>query len=239
MSTRPTLKYPVALAGVVGSTAYGLARAGSDVDRLGVFVAPTREVLSLRQVSETVHSAGPDQSEDVTYHEFGKYVRLAAVCNPTVLELMYLPEDLVETCTEDGHLLRTHRSAFLSERYVRSAFGGYALSQARKLEERDDGSFSSNTRKRTAKHARHCFRLLRNGYQLLTTGEMTLRVANPEEYFAFDDMPVSEILARFADEDVRFRDAVSVLPEEADLDTVNEVLLAVRHRSYLTDAQVA
>ncbi len=37
----------VLLAGIVGSTAYGLAGPDSDVDRLGVFAAPTLSLLGL------------------------------------------------------------------------------------------------------------------------------------------------------------------------------------------------
>jgi predicted nucleotidyltransferase len=225
-------KHPVALCGIVGSNAYGLARAGSDVDRLGISVAPTRALLGLAKLDETIHSAGPNQDTDVTYHEVGKYIRLAAVCNPTVLELLFLPGELIEVCTPDGALLRENREAFLSETYVRAAYGGYALAQARKLQARGDGSFSSDTRKRTAKHARHCFRLLRQGAQLLANGDMTLRVDNPDEYFAFDDMPVEKILTRFAEEDARFRATASVLPQRADLAAVERMLLTIRDRHY-------
>ncbi len=37
----------VLLSGIVGSTAYGLAGPGSDVDRLGMFAAPTLDLLRL------------------------------------------------------------------------------------------------------------------------------------------------------------------------------------------------
>jgi hypothetical protein len=56
-------------------------------------------------------------------------VRLAWFCNSTALELLFLPEELLEVCTADGALPRENRSAFLSDRHVRSAYGGYALSR--------------------------------------------------------------------------------------------------------------
>lgn len=40
----------VLLKGVVGSTAYGLNHENSDVDYMGVFAAPTSEVLGLGKV---------------------------------------------------------------------------------------------------------------------------------------------------------------------------------------------
>jgi hypothetical protein len=102
----------------------------------------------------------------------------------------------------------------------------------RKLAARGDGSLSANTRKRTAKLARHCFRLLSQGAQLLATGDMSVRVENPAEYLPFDDMPVPDILARFEQADARFRATPSVPPESADLATVERVPLTIRDRHY-------
>jgi hypothetical protein len=91
---------------------------------------------------------------------------------------------------------------------------------------------SANTRKRTAKLARHCFRLLSQGAQLLATGDMSVRVENPAEYLPFDDMPVPDILARFEQADARFRATPSVPPESAALATVERVPLTIRDRHY-------
>lgn len=50
MSTQSAVRRPdrVVLEGILGSRAYGLGTERSDTDRLGVFVAPTREILGLR-----------------------------------------------------------------------------------------------------------------------------------------------------------------------------------------------
>lgn len=215
---------------IVGSTAYGLAREGSDVDMLGVFVVPTRDFWKLDQVEQTYHKTQADGAEyDYTYHEVGKYVRLALQCNPSVLELLWL--DDYEFLAPHGMDLVDIREAFLSEPFVRSAFGGYAQQQLSRLVKRNlEGKtgFSSDTAKRTSKHARHCFRLLRQGRQLLETGLMTVRVANPEDYWAFDNYTVDEIVEQFTAEDLLFQRAVSVLPPEPDFRTVESLLLDIR-----------
>ena len=146
----------VLLAGVVGSTAYGLAHAGSDTDRLGVFAAPTETFHDLTFPRESHVTTHPD----ATYHEARKFCRLVLGCNPTVTELLWLPGDLYEVTTPSGAELVAMRSGFLSARGVRNAYLGYATQQFRKLETRGDGSFSADTRKRTAKHARHLWRLV-------------------------------------------------------------------------------
>lgn len=219
----------VLLSGVVGSTAYGLDRPGSDVDRLGLFVAPTVEVAGLDWHSD--RESLVTNKPDVTLHEVGKYLRLALKCNPTITEIMWLPADLVETVhPEWGERLIEMREAFLSEHAVKSAYGGYARQQATRLRNRGDGSFSADTRKRTAKHGRHLFRLLRQGRELLATGALTVRIDDPTEYFAFDDMTPEQMLAAYEREDELFGAAKSVLPSEPDRPQV---------RGYLTEVRVA
>lgn len=221
----------VLLSGIVGSTAYGLAREGSDVDRLGVFVAPTVDVAGLdwHRDRESHVTNKPDQ----TMHEIGKYLRLALKCNPTITELMHLPAPLVEHVDAAyGAELVEMRDAFLSTHAVRSAYGGYARQQADRLANRGDGSFSADTRKRTTKHARHTLRLLRSGRQLLATGRLAVTVEDPADYFAFDDMTTEQMLAVFHREDALFAATESVLPDEPDKDRVVKYLRWVR-RAFL------
>ncbi len=74
------------MAGIVGSTAYGLAGPGSDVDRLGMFAVRTETLHGLHPPTESVVAVNPDR----TLHEVRKYARLALGGNPTVSELMWL-----------------------------------------------------------------------------------------------------------------------------------------------------
>lgn len=202
-------KMNVLLKGVVGSHAYGLNHSGSDIDTLGVFAAPPREFWGLTAPRQTFVQNDPD----VTMHEVAKFVSLALKCNPTVLELLWL-DNYVESDVWGAELVRLRR-LFLSEDYVRGAFGGYAVQQARRLEARNaEGKegFSSDVKQRTAKHARHCFRLLRQGAELLATGDMTLRVPDPDKLFELGELPVPQIVAVFEAEYERFKAIESVLP---------------------------
>jgi uncharacterized protein len=163
----------VLLAGVVGSTAYGLSHEGSDVDRLGCYAAPTVAFHGLHPPTgkqATYSTTGPD----VTYHEAGKLAALLLKANPTVTELLWLSE--YETTTLLGEELIGLRLSFLSARAVRNAYLGYASQQFQKLNARGDGSFSADTRKRTEKHARHLWRLIRQGTALHQTGHLTVRL---------------------------------------------------------------
>ncbi|WUH94501.1 nucleotidyltransferase domain-containing protein [Streptomyces sp. NBC_00433] len=224
----------ILLSGIVGSTAYGLAREGSDVDRLGLFAAPTEELHGLHQPKDSHVTTHPDR----TLHEAAKWCRLALGGNPTVMELVWLPDDLYEVRTALGDELIGIRSSLLSAKRVRDAYLGYATQQFKRLYDRGDGSFSADTRKRTAKHARHLRRLCHQGFELYATGRLSIRVDNPEEYHRFgeqvaaDAMLALPMLKRF---EAAFDATVSVLPEQPDEAPVEAWLRRVRAAHYVRE----
>jgi len=208
----------------VGSHLYGLNTEDSDEDFLGVFIRPTREILSFFNNKETYVTKDPD----TTYHELKKFMWLAAKGNPTVLELLFCPE--YEVLTNEGASLVRHRHWFLSN-HVRDSFGGYAYQQAKKLQLREfqgyEG-FGPELKKRRNKHARHCFRLLRQGRELLETGTMVSKLTNPEEYFAIGELPTEELVAKFTGEYAFFKQADSILTDEPNWKMLDELLLQLR-----------
>jgi predicted nucleotidyltransferase len=221
----------ILLSGIVGSTAYGLAHEGSDVDRLGMFAAPTEDLHGLHRPKESHVTTAPDS----TLHEAAKWCRLALSGNPTVTELVWLPDELYEVRTPLGDELIGLRTTLLSAKRVRDAYLGYATQQFKRLYDRGDGSFSAETRKRSAKHARHLRRLCHQGYELYATGRVSIRVEDPEEYHRFgeqvaaDAMAALPLLKRY---EAAFDETRSVLPEEPDEAPVEAWLRRVRAHYY-------
>ncbi|GIM89706.1 nucleotidyltransferase domain-containing protein [Paractinoplanes toevensis] len=222
----------VLLSGVVGSTAYGLAGPESDVDMLGVFATETAALHGLDPIEESAVSSKPD----ATFHEAAKYCRLALGGNPTVSELMWLPCDLYDIRTPLGDELVDLRYAFLSAKRVRDAYLGYATQQFKKLEARGDGSFSADTRKRTAKHSRHLYRLCHQGHQLYSTGRLEIRLDDPQHFLDFGEEVAAgnlelarQLMARY---EQAFDESPSVLPDEPDRAVVQDWLLRVRAAYY-------
>lgn len=214
------------LAGVVGSTAYGLAGPDSDIDRLGVFAAPTVAFHGLDFPKESMVSHRPD----ATYHEARKYATLALAGNPTASELMWL--ESYETVTPLGEELIGIRTAFLSAQRVRDAYLGYATQQFKRLESRGDGSFSADTRKRTAKHARHLARLVQAGARLYETGHLEIRVDDPAAILAFGERvaagDIDAARTMLAEGESLFTAARSPLPSEPDTAAAEAWLQKVR-----------
>lgn len=173
----PNPRGELILGGINGSTAYGLATPESDIDRIGCYVAPTREFhgLHLPTGKKSTWTNKPDSKPDFTYHEAGKLANLLLSCNPTVTELLWLDE--YEHKADAGEMLIDIRRTFLSAKKVRDSYLGYATQQFSRIRNRGDGTFSSDTAKRTAKHARHLRRLLEQGIQLHRTGQLTIHLS--------------------------------------------------------------
>jgi uncharacterized protein len=229
----------VLLSGVVGSTAYGLAHAGSDIDTLGVFAAPTLELHGLTAPRESVVSTHPDQ----TFHEARKAVKLVMGSNPTVTELLWL--DTYQVCTPLGDELVGLRERLRSARGVRAAYLGYAAQQLRKLRARGakgvDGPAAADAAAdgaRQAKHARHLVRILRQAEELHTTGRLTVRLADPEEVRRLGEQiaqrpEAAEPLLARAEEAL---DRPGRLPAEPDAAAADSWLRRVRAANYRLEA---
>jgi predicted nucleotidyltransferase len=118
----PTILYQT----VHGSRAYGLARPSSDWDTKGVIVGP----------SAWYHGflGGPEQlgEADHVLYEIRKFFRLAAEANPSLLEILYTDPQWHRVMTPAGERLLAARDQFLSRR-VAGSFGGYALSQLKRI----------------------------------------------------------------------------------------------------------
>ncbi|MFD9878558.1 nucleotidyltransferase domain-containing protein, partial [[Kitasatospora] papulosa] len=93
---------------VMGSRAFGLATAGSDTDRRGVFLAPTPLFWGFTKPPS--HVEGP--AEEQFSWELERFCELALRANPNVLECLHSP--LVERIDATGRELVALRSAFLS-----------------------------------------------------------------------------------------------------------------------------
>jgi hypothetical protein len=208
----------------VGSHLYGLDTPESDEDYLGIFVTPTYDILRLRKPTQTHVTKDPD----TTLHEVEKFMYLAAKGNPTVLELLYSPEYLY--ITWEGEMLVAARDAFLSNN-VRNSFGGYAYQQAVNLQKRtNEGKvgFNPKVTKHYEKHARHCFRLLRQGKELIETGTLNPRLENPDEYFAIGKLSEKDLVSKFTEEYNAFKEAKSVLPDEPNWEFLDSILNEIR-----------
>lgn len=217
----------VILEGIVGSHAYGLATPDSDIDKLGIFLAPLEHVLGLKDHEDTLH--GTSDEVDYTYHEFGKYMRLALKANPTVLELLFLEEHTV--VHPAGQMLLGARHMFLSQQ-IRNTYGGYALQQVKRLERRGDGSFKSKLRKRKDKHKRHIARLMLQCVDTLQYGTLRTRLnpAQVDEVRKVEQMTDEELVEWFETMDNVVKTMPTDLPHQPDWEWADQFAILVRRK---------
>ncbi len=110
---------------LVGSHAYGTNVEGSDFDVKGVFIQSPEDVL--------IHGYQQQQivNKDETYYEIRRFIELCCTGNPTMLELLYIPEDCIIYKHPIWDELIKHRDKFLSKS-CRHSFCGYAYEQIKK-----------------------------------------------------------------------------------------------------------
>jgi predicted nucleotidyltransferase len=112
---------------VHGSRAYGLETPTSDTDLKGIFVPALSALHGFLPAPEQIEVS----SERVLY-DYRKFFRLAAACNPTVIELLFTDVSIHRTVTAAGTCLLARRHEFLSRR-AGDSFGRYGLSQLRRI----------------------------------------------------------------------------------------------------------
>lgn len=223
------------LLGVTGSTAYGLSHEGSDVDRQGVYCVPTETVLGLSFNANKASHVLTDP-DDVQLHEIAKFVGLVLKGNPTVTEVLFLSD--YEILDDRMLPLLDMRARLLGQRTVRASYTGYAVAQAQRLANREaEGrkGFDSDLAKRTAKHARHCFRLMLQAEQLLTSGEIVVDVsAHRDELFAMGELAerdVQAFLDRFEQRKTELDSLDSAMAEEPDVEAAERFLVDFRRNN--------
>lgn len=156
------------LKALVGSRAHGLHKEDSDWDWRGVWVQPTKEILSMGYAPRTIQWI--EGKEDFTNYEIGHFLSLAAKANPSVLELLRSPQT---ECPEVngkkwGEQLVMLMPYIIDPQAAFYAFTGYSLNQRKKLLEDKDG--------RKWKYATAYIRTLYNLEDLLTYGDFSLLV---------------------------------------------------------------
>lgn len=110
---------------VVGSQSYGTSIPTSDTDYKGVYMQSEDELLGFGYKEQI------DHGKDECYYEVRRFLQLLETGNPTVLELLYSPEDCILITTPQFDLIRKERDKFLTKKCMQS-FGGYAVAQIKK-----------------------------------------------------------------------------------------------------------
>ena len=201
MQSRELVEHGTILRAMVGSTLHGLHHGGQDDrDEMAVFVEPPEYLVGLarargirgglygfehfveRTQPEGVRS-GPGDLDLVAY-SLRKYVRLALKGHPTILLLLFVPDELLIVQTDLGQELRSLGPALISRQAGRG-YLGYLRGQKERLlgvrgQKRVNRPELVEAHGFDTKYAMHAARLGYQGLELLNTGRLTLPMPEPE-----------------------------------------------------------
>lgn len=220
---------------IVGSQAHGLATPDSDFDYRGVFIVPTKDILSLGSNLKT--TSWIEGKDDDTSWELGHFLHLATKCNPTILEVFLAPiSEVPEEAREDAEELRQLFPYVWNSQYVRDAFIGYAHNQRKKLLEGKDA--------RPHKYAAAYLRTLYQTKELLETGTFSVKISDTpigdyiravknKDFDAPYDMSTGAIINKCNELEQDVRVAYENNPDkQTDVEKVNEFLLKMRAKHW-------
>ena len=217
---------------------------------MAIFLEPPQFLVGL-QLVKSGHSWGPfehyvqrTQPEgarsgpgdlDLVAYSLRKWLRLAVSGNPTVLLLLFSPSDSLVVCTERGTKLRELAPAIVS-RKAGPRFVGYMRAQKERLvgtrgQRRVNRPELIDAHGFDTKYAMHVARLGLQGIELLTTGRLTLPMAEPERSRVMSirrgDVPLNEAISEIEEIERRLEAAVdnSALRDEPDYESVDGFLM--------------
>lgn len=228
------------LRSLVGSTVHGLENPGTDDrDEMGVCVEPREYVVGLRRFEHWVYrtqdegvSSGPGDL-DLTIYGLRKFCRLAMKGSPTSLLILFTDGDDVLVRTELGERLQALAPTFITKRTAR-AFLGYLDAQRRGLLGTRHATRTrelSPTHGYDTKYAMHALRIGHQGLELITTGRISLPIAEPTRSHLLavrrGEVALPDVLTALHDVSAKLETATLAarVPEEPDRDVIDAYLL--------------
>lgn len=121
------------LLALAGSRSYGTNRPDSDYDYRGVIIPPSEYMKGFLYTFEQKEGIEGYGKDSVGY-DLRKFMKLAADCNPNIIETLFVDESFLVVNTKYGKKLREHKDLFLSKK-ARHTFSGYAFAQLKRIKQ--------------------------------------------------------------------------------------------------------
>lgn len=217
---------------VSGSRVHGVNVAGTDDrDEMGVAIPPKSYVLGLKTFESWVHrtAARNQRSQpgdlDLTIYSLRKFASLALRGNPSVLVVLFAPDDMVLLSSIPGQALRATAVDTFSSKLGLRSFMGYMESQRKRM----TGDAGQKGVKRPelverygfdTKYAGHVIRLGFQGVEYGSTGKFTLPMPKEERLRVIDirrgRVPLEEVVQQAEQLEARMAELLKTgpLPDE-------------------------
>lgn len=235
----------------VGSGVHGTNVAGTDDrDEIGICIPPPEFVLGLKKFEQYEHHtaweregglknrSGPGDL-DITIYELKKFLSLALNGNPSIITVLFAPEDSVVTKTGLGENL-LEMTPYIISKEAGPRFLGYLEGQRRSLLSHE-GKGRDVTRPELVekygfdtKFGGHMIRLGYQGIELMRTGKITLPMPQDEREKVLacrrGEMSMQECLdyTELLEQDLKWHLDFSPLQDHPNRDLMNRWLGAAQ-----------
>jgi predicted nucleotidyltransferase len=245
----PEVPFPEIIRAEVGSTIHGVGKPGhEDRDEMGVCIEDASHVIGLENFEQYIYRTAKERTGkqdakslpgdlDLTVYSLRKYLRLAVKGNPSVLLLLYVPEDRLVVQSALGKELQALAPS-IAARSAGTQFLGFLTAQKQRLLKERGTSHVPNRSDGGAKYAAHMLRLGYQGIEFLTTGRITLPMPEPEREIVYrckmGEMDYNQVLNSVGQMEYELRDLLTTSPlqETPDREVVNDFLVSAYTRRW-------
>ena len=219
-----------------GSTLHGLHVPGTDDrDEMGVCVEDIESAIGFSEFEQYIYRTAaeregkhdaPSQAGDLdlTIFSLRKFLRLAMQGNPQILQCLFVPYNLcIQRDARGAHLQEL--APLIVSRHAGERYLGYLEAQRQRLLG-ERGQKKVNRPELEAKYgydtkyAMHILRLGFQGVELMSTGKLTLPIAETDRAYIYavrtGDVPIQEALTKAGELERQIKDLLHDAPIQAE-----------------------
>ncbi len=219
-----------------GSQLYGTNRPDSDVDIRGVTIAPKKFWIGTDTFEQIELKT---DTEDIVIYDIRKFIKSIARVSPNTVESLFVPENQKIITSDKWEWLLRNQITKLINKSAYDAYHGYSLSQIKKMAikqaNKTGRQYITEEFGFDLKFAAHGFRLIEQGYELLTTGKITFprpdaqRLKDMRAGLIYNRNQLDKCLADWEEEakKLEFAKQNSPLPSKPDYELHNKILINI------------
>lgn len=219
-----------------GSNLHGLNVPGTDdSDEVGICIEDIDAAVGFSEFEQYIYRSAaeregkhdaPSQAGDLDLTIYGlrKFLRLAMQGNPQMIQCLFVPRPLCLSIDARGEQLQQMAPLIISRQAGRRYLGYLEAQRQRLLGER--GQKKTNRPELEAKYgfdtkyAMHILRLGFQGVELMTTGKLTLPMAEKDRAFVYatrkGEVPLQEALTKAGELERQIKDLLDDAPIPAE-----------------------
>lgn len=241
----------IAYLATCGSTAYGVTNAKSDTDIVGIYMPPRNMLFPWEEGYIPGFGVQPKEPEvyqlhhiyrdgveyDINLFPIVKFFELARHGNPNIIDILFIPQHLINYCNSSARMILDNRRLFFSKA-MWSRFSGFAnnhmnsMKQARKTGNRSGlvAQFGYDT-----KDAGHVIRCMLALKQIFSSGNYCLdKYADIINGIRAGKLSYEEVMKFYTvlyDEVQELKD-ICMLPDKCDELAIKDVLIRCMELHY-------